>query len=133
MGRLDLRKQSKSLSRGDTNISTTTIIKTLSQELRLFMGKIREVVARCLEKAVLEAREEDMDTVEATAVGESHQVTITVEVMIRPNHSSLVPISSIQEIFRIYTAARSSFKALTHEWASQESTIKEKLLEDLAL
>lgn len=97
------------------------------------MGKTREVVTRCLEKAVLEAREEDMDTVEATVVGESRQVTITVEVMIRPNHSSLVPISSIQEISRIFTAARSSFKALIHGWASQESTIKEKLLEDRAL
>ena len=96
------------------------------------MGKIREVVTRCLEKAVLEAREEDMDTVEATAVGVSRQVTITVEVMIRPSHSSLVPISSIQEISRIFTAARSSSKALIHGWASQESTIKEKLLEDRA-
>ena len=133
MGRLDLRKQSKSLSRGDTNISTTTIIKTLSLELHLFMGKIREVVTRCLEKAVLVAREEDMDTVEATAVGESRQVTITDGVMIKPNHSSLVPISNIQEISRIYTAARSSFKALIHGWASQESTIKGKLWEDRAL
>ena len=123
-GLLGWRRLSKNWSRGDTNTSTTTIIKTLSQELHSSMARTRAVAIRCPERAGQGAKEVGMATAEATAVVASPQVTTTAEALSKPSPSSLAPICSTQETSRISIVDRSSCRGLTHAWICQGSTIR---------
>ena len=114
MGRLDLRKQNKNLSRGDTNTSTTIITRTLSQELLLSMDRTKAAVIHYPEKVDKVAKAEDMATAEAIAAVALLQVITMAEAKIKLNPNSQALTFNTHEISKTCTADKSSSRDLIH-------------------